>query len=274
LNAIVVLLLFAVALIAWVALAPWRRRRKRAERVAAPFPTAWIDLLTDRWPRYSSLPGSVRAPLHANMLVFIAEKEFVGCRGLQVTEEMRVLVAAQACVLLVRLGIERFDHVRTILLYPDTFLARHEIVDDYGVHTVETRELGGESWPEGKVVLSWRDITDGISADGWRSNVVCHEFAHQLDLGEGVPAGLSEAQAVEWREAMAGAYRRLHAIIERDEASVLPDDAAESPAEFFAFITEMFIEHPQSLRAEGPRVYAVLSEYFGIDPASWSTDAV
>jgi hypothetical protein len=272
-NAIVVLLTLATMAIAWLVLTPWLRARRRRALGKAAFPEHWHRMLMRRWPRYASLPAPIRQSLQAAMQVFLAEKQFIGCRGLDITDEMRVLVAAQACLLIVRHGIERFDHVRVLLMYPDTFVTRHEVVDEDGVHSVETKELGGESWPEGKVVLSWRDINDGLDDLHWRGNVVCHEFAHQLDVAHGAPSGLSASQARRWTAVFQREYDRLLVAIEADAESLFPDEAAENPAEFFAFVTETFIEHPQALRARHGELYAVLEDYFGLDPAAWSSPA-
>lgn len=269
-NALVVVVVVATLLISWLLLSPRLRARQRAVQASVAFPAEWHALLLRRWPCYASLPPSLRQSLQSVVQVFLAEKSFVGCRGLVITDEMRVLVASQACLLIVRLGIERFDHVRSVLVYPDTFVTQHEVIDEDGVHTLETKELGGESWPEGKVVLSWRDINEGLDDLHWRGNVVCHEFAHQLDVAQGTPSGLEPSLSQRWTAVFRREFDRLLAAIDSDAESLFCDEAAENPAEFFAFVTETFIEHPRALLARHPDLYAVLQDYFGLDPAAWS----
>jgi hypothetical protein len=273
-SGLLVILGISAALIAAVLAAPWVRRRRRDRLHHEAFPVSWEAILTRNLPAYRRLSPDLREQLQQAMRVFLAEKVFIGCDGLGVTEEMRVSIAAQACLLVARLGIDRYDHVQSILLYPDTFIARHEDRDEAGVHTVEEKELGGESWPEGKVVLSWRDVCDGLAEGAEAYNVVYHEFAHQLDQADGEANGVplldDAARYRRWSAVFAQEYERLHEALDAEKDTLLPVDAAESPGEFFAIATEVFMDKPRALRALHPVLYGELRSYYRIDPGEWS----
>jgi len=230
-------------------------------------------MLTRKLPIYRQLPVDLKGRLRQSIQVFLAEKEFVGCAGLQITEEMRLIVAAQACLLIVNRGIERYDYVRTILVYPAAFIAEHEERDEAGVHTFEQKVLGGESWQEGKVILSWQDVRDGLELSGEAYNVVYHEFAHQLDQADGAANGaplLDDAESYRrWSVVFKEEFEQLQRALDNGEATLLPEDAAENPGEFFAIATEVFMEQPIELRHRHLQLYRELSNYYRLDPAAW-----
>ncbi|MGQ0657204.1 MAG: zinc-dependent peptidase [Chromatiales bacterium] len=273
-QAVLVIGLVTAALIAAVLAVPWLRHRRRAHLLATEFPSSWDEILARTLPVYRRLPADLKTRLQQALLVFLAEKEFIGCAGLTITDEIRLMVGAQACLLIVNKGIEHYDRVRSILLYPAAFITEHELRDDAGVHTWEQKVLSGESWTEGKVILSWDDIQEGLEAGEEAYNVVYHEFAHQLDQADGDANGaplLDNAESYRrWSAVFREAFEHLQQAIDNDEDTLLPEEAAENPGEFFAVATEVFMEQPVALRERHPPLYRELSSFYRLDPAAWA----
>jgi hypothetical protein len=201
---------------------------------------------------------------------FLYEKSIEGARGLTLEPGMRAMLAVQASVPVLNLGLGWYRGWVSVVVYPDEFLARHEYVDEAGVvHQVE-RELSGESWPEGPVILSWSDIVAGAEGGEW-GNVVLHELAHKLDLlnGEanGMPPLHREMPIRPWTEAFTRAYTDFCDRVDRGALVPLDEYAAEDPGEFFAVLSEAFFLHPHDLRDTYPEVYEQLARFYRQDPA-------
>jgi len=271
---VALILAVAAALIAAVLLRPAWLRRRRARLGSAEFPVAWEEILSRSMPVYGRLPAELKARLKQALPVFLAEKRFIGCAGLTITDEIRLPVAAQACLLVVNRGVGQYDHVRSILIYPAAFITRHEHRDDAGVHTWEEKVLSGESWTEGRVILSWDDVEEGLETGADACNVVYHEFAHQLDQADGEANGapaLDDAESYRrWSNVLRKEFDQLQRRLAAGEATLLPEDAAENAAEFFAVATEVFMEQPAELRARHPALYEELSRYYCLDPVAWA----
>jgi Mlc titration factor MtfA (ptsG expression regulator) len=286
------LLLIGVGVLSALLLPPWwQARRHRALRALAP-PDFWLRVIARRVPLVAQLPPELRARLHQRMRVFLAEVPFIGCRGLEVTEEMRVTIAAQACLLILQRGDDAFARVRQVLLYHDAFRVHVRHQDAAGVVIDSDDVRAGESWHEGQVVLSWTDVLDGAADPHDGFNVVLHEFAHQLDDMHGLshdidPEGHVPAPeaAGDWTRTLDAAYRRLVAQVARQERAhagghahhadhgghpVLDPYGASDPCEFFAVVTEAFFEQGAALRAHEPDLYAALSRFYRLDPAGWA----
>ena len=247
--------------------------RRRALR-AQPFPAAWRRILRRRVPYAARLPAPLQQQLKRHIQVFLAEKPFIGCAGLEVTEEMRVTIAAQACLLLLnRPRPPYFENLRQILVYPGAFVVDRAPVDAAGVVRDERRALSGESWARGQVILSWQDVVDGAAVVDDGRNVVIHEFAHQLDQetgsANGAPLLSDRRKYAGWSQAMLAAYERLRADVHGEQPTLLGGYAASDPAEFFAVASEVFFERPRELAAEAPAVYAQLKDYYRVDPSAW-----
>lgn len=249
-------------------------RRKRLLETA--FPAEWRRILRERVPLVRKMPQHLQMQLKKHMQVFIAEKSFLGCGGLQVTEEMRVVIAAQACLLILNRATDYFANVRQILVYPGAFVVNKVSVDAAGVHQEGAEVRLGESWTQGQVVLSWDDALHGahVADDGY--NVVIHEFAHQLDQENGAARGappplLGDAthDAQRWSEVFRAAYAHLQAQARSGEQGLIDHYGAQDPAEFFAVVSEVFFEQPQALAAEYPALYQELQGYYKLDPAGW-----
>jgi Mlc titration factor MtfA (ptsG expression regulator) len=204
--------------------------------------------------------------------VIAAEKYFEGCNGLEVTDEVRVLIAAQAALLIMHRETDYFPLLSTILVYPDAFYTRTSRRASVG--TVEARrELrGGESWDLGTVILSWNDVIKcARDFDGY--NVVLHEFAHQLDQEDGSANGfptvyVSPSEFRRWGEVMSCEYDRLRDQLRDGLEPFIDPYAAEKPCEFFAVLTEHFFELPHQLREEIPDAYDLLCGLYHFDPAT------
>lgn len=268
--------LVAMALIAvvWLAGQPlWLRwRRSRLRRAA--FPAAWRRLLRTQVPLVARLPADLQLRLKQDMLVFLAEKPFMGCAGLQVTEEMRVTVAALACMPL--LGARRgyYPELKRILLYPGAFVAQQTQHGEDGVHSEGRRALLGESWGQGQVLLSWEAVQHSAADPGDGRNVVIHEFAHQLDQSKGYANGappLRTRQAYRcWSSVMQAEFDALHLRLQQGEDGLIEAYAATDPAEFFAVCSEVFFERGADLAAQHSALYAELRGYYRVNPLSWS----
>lgn len=267
------ILSIGAALIILVLAGPWRRARRRRRLARGVLPAEWLSILRLHLPVFGRLPDDLRTATLEAMKVFLAEKRFIGCNGLVVDETMRVIIAAQACLLVARLGVHRYDSLRAILLYPHTFIAEHEHSDEAGVRTVEAKELGGESWADGKIVLSWQDVREGLLAGDEAYNVVYHEFAHQLDQADGAadgappPPGIGDYER--WAKVLQAAYDELLDDLEEGRATLIPAEGAENESEFFAVATEVFMDRARALRARHPALYAQLRSFYDLDPAAW-----
>ena len=292
-----IVLAAALLLVAAIAGAPrWRAWRRQAW-AGRPFPATWRAILRRRVPLYRQLPPDLQQQLRRRILVFLAEKPFLGCAGLVVTDEMRVTVAAQACLLRLNQGGTLFPELKRILLYPGAFLVDRVHAQPGGVLREERRALAGESWSQGQVILSWQDVIDGARVADDGHNVVLHEFAHQLDQetgsANGAPRLGSRAAHARWAQVMAGEFQALQARIRAREAAqssaragwswfggtpdpapappadLIGDYGATSEAEFFAVVTEVFFEQPGALAERHPALFGLLRDYYRVDPRSW-----
>ena len=274
-----VIALLGLLLALWFAgeplLVAWRRRRIGRR----PFPAAWRAILRRRVPYFLQLPADLRLQLKRHIQVFIAEKRFVGCAGLEVSDEMRVTIAAQACLLLLNRRTDYFARLHEVLVYPGPYLVDHVQGDVDGVVHARREARSGESWTQGQVVLSWDDAAAGAADPGDGRNVVIHEFAHQLDQEKGHANGApwlgARARQARWSRVLGDAYAQLQADLRlpRDVAADAPAlidaYASTSPAEFFAVVSEVFFERPQALAAQHPALYREFSGFYRIDPLSW-----
>lgn len=268
------LLLVVVATLAWFVGAPMLRQRRRAARSRKALPQEWRDWLERDMTIYRRLPAELRERLHAVIRVFIDEKRFVGCNGLEVTDHMRVLVAAYAGLLVLnRPGVpdrQLYDDLYAILIYPGAFVVPESHHDETGLVTEGERVLSGQTWDSRRIILSWEDIELARDED---HNVVLHEFAHYLDMEDetmdGAP-GLGSEEAYEaWSEIFWEEYERLQDDVDAGRPTLLDPYAATEPAEFFAVATESFFIHSRELAARHPGLYEQLRRYYRLDPASW-----
>ena len=259
----------ATCVLAWLIGAPLWRARRRAAVMARPLPAGALAAIDRNVPAVRHLPSGLRARLESLMAAFLAEKEFVGCNGLVVTDEMRATIAAMACLLVLgRRG--HYDSLHSVLVYPTAFWVEDEVEDEAGVIGKRRRMLSGEAWESSRIVLSWEDVLEAARHPGEGYNVALHEFAHYLDA-EGLGLAAGERTVAEWADELAAEFDSLLDAVERDEFTFLDPYAAEDEAEFFAVATEDFFERPAALLEAHPRLYALLAEFYALDPAAWST---
>lgn len=262
-------LLFA----AWLLADPWLARRRRARLRELPFPKDWGRIVRERVPVVAQLPIELQRQLEGHMQVFLAEKPFIGCAGLELTQDMRVVVAAQACLLLLNRDAGCFDDLRQILVYPGPFVVQRTHSDRAGLLQDLRQVLSGESWSQGQVILSWDDVLSGAADPADGRNVVLHEFAHQLDQQGGVANGApwfgSRARRRRWAMVLGQEFAQLQQRAQSGAPSLISDYGASSPAEFFAVATEVFFEQPARMAAEHGPLYVELQRFYCVDPLSW-----
>lgn len=263
----------ALAVAAWLwgppLLAALRRQRVRRQ----PFPAAWREILRQRMPAFARLPADVQLQLKKHAQVLLAEKPFIGCGGLTVSDEMRVLVATQAALLLLNRRAGYFPKLRQVLVYPGAFVVDRTATDAAGLARDERRALAGESWQQGQVILSWDDVLAGAADPDDGHNVVIHEFAHQLDQESGRANGAPflgrRERYARWSAVLGAEFNALQQRLARDEPGLIEPYAATDPAEFFAVVSELFFERAAALAAAHPALYGELSRYYQAHPLSW-----
>ena len=260
----------ALLVIAGLLFAPyvpqWRRRRALSQ----PFPAAWRAILRTNVAIYASLPPARRERLEELIRIFLAEKRFVGCAGQPIDDEVRVTIAAQACLLLLGREHRFFPRLVNVLVYPGAFVVERVRPEPSGILQERREVLSGESWTHGQVVLSWEDALAGgrIGDDG--RNVVIHEFAHQLDQEKGYANGAPIAAAsAQWAHVLSREYARLQQRAAVGEPTLIDPYGATAPHEFFAVASEVFFERPEALATEHPELYGELTRFYRLDPRTW-----
>jgi len=252
---------------------PRQRRRRRA--LEAPFPPAWRALLDERVAHWCFLDDAERGRLEGLIKGFLVDKEFEGARGMKVAEDVKVTIAAQACLLV--LGLEDggyyYRDVHSIIVYPSTVVRRGPQASAVlaGAMTEQPVALAGEARLHGPVVIVWDQALAQARYPGRGHNVVYHEFAHKIDMADGSadgsPAQRDAAASRRLKEVLAREYTaRLQASLEGRPA-LLDAYGATNEVEFFAVVTEAFFDLPMSLQQQHPELYAVLAGFYRQDPA-------
>lgn len=247
--------------------------------MARPFPARWEKWLWEKWHSYRLMPEEVRRGIRERTAVLMEEKRFEGCGGLPaVTEEMRVLVLGQAAVLLLVPGSrDFFPRLRSILIYPGAFRdrARRRFGRSETDEEREWQTLLGESWDTGSLILSWDNVKRGAAGDPDGVNVVLHEFAHQLDQGDGSPDGVPALDTFEdyqrWAEVFQRRFDQMSSLLAQGREPLLDEYGATDAAEFFAVATEAFFSTPRRLKREMGDLYDELRRYYGVDPGEWKS---
>lgn len=202
--------------------------------------------------------------------LFLRLKVINGAQGLIITEDMRTLIAVQACLLILALDLSYFDGWSEIIVYPDPFIVRREVVDGVGLVHSDQQVLGGEAWTRGPVVLSWADARPGAQPHGVCSNVVLHEFAHKLDMLNGAANGMPPLHATmhrpTWTRVFEQAYNELQQSLESHHHTGIDPYAATNPAEFFAVMSECYFTCPLHVLHFNPALYEQLRQFYRQDP--------
>jgi MtfA peptidase len=250
----------------------WLKRRRRAKILATPFPSDWLAYLLKNVAHYQYLSEAEQARLRDDLRIFIAEKHWEGCGGLKMTDEIKVTIAAQACLLVLGMKHNYYDSVLSILVYPRGY--RAQVRDDSRDGSIYDERMArlGEAHYRGPVILAWEEVLKDGPQPATGHNLVYHEFAHQLDFLDGVIDGTpplkDAAQAKRWHDVMTEEYQRLIRESEIGKATLLDEYGTTNEAEFFAVATECFFNQPGALAQRHPRLYDLLREYFQQDPAA------
>lgn len=245
----------------------WRRKRIRR----SAFPESWREIAFRNVSHYRHLREPHRQELEKQILVFISEKRFEGCGGLTMTDEVRVTIAAQACLLLLGNVSDYYPDLRSILVYPDSYIASVEHRTPHNTIVEGDEHRSGEAWTLGSIVLSWRDVLHGGRSHRDGHNLVFHEFAHQIDYELGATQGVQffreNRETMLWPKTILSAAREHSLTVRTGRPTVLDSYGATNLAEFFAVSLEAFMEQPRELKREYPAYFGQLKEQLGINPA-------
>ncbi len=250
----------------------WWKRLRRARLVGSPFPRQWLAYSNDI-RLYTWLPESAQKKLQRIIRILVAEKHWEGCGGMQVDDRVKVTIAAQAALLVLKFHEVYFEATPTVLVYPDTYWAPHKEPLGSGVVLEGWQARDGEAWYRGPVILSWNEVLAAASGESDGRNVVIHEFAHQLDMldgeADGTPPVSSLREKNRWRSVCQKARRSSLASVEIGSELLFDEQALESSAEFFAVTCEYFWMNPRKLKYYWPQLYELWQSYFRQDPAAF-----
>lgn len=240
--------------------------------IERPFPPAWVEILEQNFGHWKFLGEQERERLRGLIQVLVEEKSWHGCGGLEVTDEIRVSIAAQAALLLLGMEHDYYENVDSILVYPSGYLLPRAPVQSGGVVRDDPVAVLGSAHQGGPIVLSWDSSRAGgrNALDG--KNVVYHEFAHKLDMLDGVVDGTPELDDGKefdaWVEVMTHEFEELARRARKGRKSLLDKYGATNVGEFFAVATEVFFEKPGQMQRQHGRLYGVLRDFYGQDPAA------
>ena len=274
-----VALVLAVGL---VALAVWAtravlRQQARKRLLEAPFPASWNAILEQNVPLARRLDAPRRRRLEQLIQAFVADIPFEGAGDLEITDEMRVTIAAQACLLVLHSQHRNFPILRTIVVYPGASYsdAGRLAYQGDGIFSESSATLLGESWGDGSVVLAWDAVLHGAVSATDGHNVTLHEFSHQLDQengdADGTPPLSNSMHHGHWARVLERDFRDLVKKTHRGEPGAIDPYGATNKAEFFAVATEVFFENPKRLRRGYPEMYGLMVKFYGVDPTTWTT---
>ena len=235
-------------------------------------PKKYEDVLLKYFPFYKVLPPHLKKRLIACIAVFIKNKEFLGVKGIKVDSTKKIIIAANACLLSIGKDRCMYKHVKTVIIYPDIFLI-DEKIDNGAVIKEEKKAALGLASNIGVVVISWPELLKGDLNIKDGKNVGIHEFAHQLDLTDGLPDGTPEMDYKlykEWTDIFSKEFKKLKNLYIKHHKSFLDGYAFENEAEFFAVISEYFFEKPKLLYKKEPLIYEELKKFYRLDPKSWA----
>jgi Mlc titration factor MtfA (ptsG expression regulator) len=253
------------------------KSRRRARLRAQPAPPAWRAILEHNLPVFSRLSTADQKELLGHTQIFLAEKHFEGAGGLELTDEIRVTIAGQACLLLLHRETDYYPELISIIVYPSGYTAH------------EDRPIGGGIWEEGgedrlghtakqlgALVLAWDAVRRGASEPTDGENLVLHEFAHQLDFenqsSDGTPALDTRGDYLAWARVMSAEFNALRNASDAGLPTLLDQYGSKNPAEFFAVITEAFFERPRALKIKHPALFAQLQRFYKQDPTTYSME--
>jgi MtfA peptidase len=252
----------------------WLDERRRKRLLETPFPEEWRRLLSLNMVHFGYLDADEQRRLCELVQLFVADKDWEGCNGLELTDEIRVTIAGQACLLVLELDHVLYANVETILVYPSTFVPRRTEETIFAMPGIvhPMMPLLGEAHQRGPVILTWDAVRRSGRHPELGHNVVYHEFAHKLDMMDGAVDGvppLGDRQEYErWERVCKAEYERLRALSDAGKEGVLDPYGSTDVAEFFAVVTEAFFDAPLELAHEHPALYEVLSAFYRQDTAA------
>ncbi|HXI83989.1 MAG TPA: M90 family metallopeptidase [Verrucomicrobiae bacterium] len=253
-----------------------RKTTRRARLQAQTFPASWRAILQQNVSYYQRLTASEREELQGDIQVFIAEKNFEGCSGLEINDEIKVTIAAYACILLLNRRHDFYPRLQSILVYPDAYPVPVVRLVPGNIAVAGHEMRAGESWRTGAVVLSWSHVLRRPAAVPDGRNVALHEFAHQIDqengFVDGAPDLSTSSQYAAWARVLGSEFATLSQQTVADQPTLIDKYGATEPAEFFAVVTEYFFEKPLELWQRHPELYEELRRFYRQNPAS--TDVV
>jgi Mlc titration factor MtfA (ptsG expression regulator) len=267
------ILLMVVGLSVWAGffIKGFRRQQKRRLLLSSPFPPAWDAILKKNLPPYTNLPPDLLQQLQDATRIFVAEKSFEGCGGLTLTDEIKVTIAAQACMLLLNRRMDYYPNLYSILVYPSAYVA--DTRPTIRGQSQQASARLGESWHSGAVVLAWDSVRHGAANFNDGHNVTMHEFAHQLDqhygAADGAPVLASRSAYSAWAQVFSKEYELLRHKTAKGRKTVMDSYGATNPAEFFAVATETFFEKPRQLKSKHPELYEELYGFYRVNPIEW-----
>lgn len=242
----------------------WREQRVLRRRAIPD--TVW-QLTLERFPFLARRSEDDLAELRRLASLFLDQKEFTGVGGFEVSDDIAVAVAAQACLPVLRLGLDGYRRFVGVVMHADEVVAEREVMDEHGVVHNYDEVIAGEAMEGGPVMLSWADVHGRSDATDWAYNVVIHEFAHVLDMGDGVADGVPPGVARDkWLAVLMPEYDRFSERVVCGHDTVLDPYGAEGPDEFFAVATESFFVTPEALKEEQPALYRLLASYYRQEP--------
>ncbi len=252
----------------------WLADRRRKKLTQAPFPSLWEHIIRSNVAHYCMLDGVQRTHLRALIQVFIAEKNWEGAGGLELTDEIRVTITAQACLLLLDLPHNYYRNVNTIIVYPSAVIPpqrKPNFFENTSTPVAPEHPIIGQAFHRGPLIIIWDAALHGGRHPESGHNVIYHEFAHKLDMldgaADGTPPLRNRAEYRDWVLTCTREYLRLKHDTEKGKKSFLDAYGATNEAEFFAVATEQFFDQPRSMQAHAPDLYRVLQEYYRQDPA-------
>ncbi len=264
-------LLIFVGVIGILMLRGWKQRRDRARLLESALTQSEREIIARQVPLVAQMPQSLRDQLEGKVCLFLDQVTFQGYNGLEVTEEMQLSIAAQACLLVVNTDAW-YDNLTTVMIYPSAFKSKGQRSDGFVVTQTETVRTG-ESWARGPVILSWEHSAQGALNIEDGHNVVIHEFAHQFDersgQTDGVPLLARSQSHATWVKVFREAFERHVHLTEQGKPTVIDPYGATGHEEFFATAVEVFFERANALQEAEPDVYDQLLQVFQIDPAAW-----
>lgn len=234
----------------------WLTERRRARLLEEPFPAEWDAIIDENVPLAKRLTPDERARLRELVQVFVAEKHWEGCGGLEMTDEIKVTIAAQACLMIIGREHALFEDVESILVYPGAMKTR------------DGDAILGQAWRKGPTILAWNDVLVGAKGQG-KHNLVIHELAHKIDMVDGTVDGtppLDRPQLRTWAEVCSEVFLELRDRVEDGKKTFLDDYGATNEAEFFAVASEAFFMQPAKLRAKHRELFDVLLDFYKFDP--------